>query len=95
MREAVDTFASALRMQKLVGGGGPQMEKELPYLLYANNATELCASVDELVLVMYAAVMPHLLSTKGLIPEVPGVDAWPWALGYSVFLRFGRRGELQ
>jgi hypothetical protein len=95
LREAVDTFASALRMQKFVGGGGLQMEKELPYLLYANDATELCASVDELGLVMYAAVMPHLLSTKGLIPEVPGVDAWPWALGNAVFLRFERRGGAQ
>lgn len=95
LREAVDTFASALRMQKFVGGGGLQMEKELPYLLYANDATELCASVDELGLVMYAAVMPHLLSTKGLIPEIPGVDAWPWAFGNAVFLRFERRGEPQ
>lgn len=92
--EAVDNFATTLRMQKFVGGG-LQMEKELPYLLYANDATELCASVDELGLVMYAAVMPHLLSTKGLIPEVPGIAAWPWALGHAVFLRFERRGDPQ
>lgn len=95
LREAVDNFATALRMQKFVRGGGLQMEKEMPYLLYANDATELCASVDDLGLVMYAAVMPHLLSTKGLIPEVPGVGAWPWALGHAVFLRFERRGEPQ
>lgn len=95
LREAVDNFASALRMQKFVGSGGLPMEKELPYLLYANDATELCASVDELGLVMYAAVMPHLLSTEGLVPEVPGVEAWPWALGHAVFLRFERRGEQQ
>jgi hypothetical protein len=95
LREAVGSFASALRMQKFVGAGGFQMEKELPYLLYANDATELCACVDELGLVMYAAVMPHLLSTKGLIPEVPGIEAWPWALGNAMFLRFARRGVQQ
>ena len=53
------------------------------------------AAVDELGLVMYAAVMPHLLSTKGLVPDVPGIDAWPWALGNAVFLRFEHRGEAQ
>ena len=95
LRSAVDTFASALQMQKFVGGGGLQMEDELPYLLYANDATELCASVEGLGLVMYAAVMPHLLPIKGLIPEATGVDVWPWALGHSVFLRFERRGEAQ
>ena len=93
LREAVDNFASALRMQKFVGAGGLPMENELPYLVYASDAAELCASVDELGLVMYAAVMPHLLSTKGLVPEVPGIDAWPWALGNAVFLRFERGGE--
>jgi hypothetical protein len=95
LRDAVDNFGTALRMQKFVGGGGMQMEKEMPYLLYANDATELCASVDELGLVMYAAVMPHLLSTKGLVPEVPGIEAWPWALGNAVFLRFERPGDQQ
>jgi hypothetical protein len=95
LRDAVDNFGTALRMQKFAGGGGLQMEKEMPYLLYANDATELCASVKALGLVMYAAVMPHLLSTKGLVPEVPGVNAWPWALGSAVFLRFERRGDEQ
>lgn len=92
LREAVDNFASALRMQKFVGAGGLPMDKELPYLVYASDAAELCGSVDELGLVMYAAVMPHLLSTKGLVPDVPGIKAWPWALGNAVFLRFERRG---
>lgn len=95
LREAVENFGTALRMQKFVGGAGLQIEKELPYLLYANDATELCASVNELGLIMYAAVMPHLLSTKDLVPDVPGINAWPWAFGNAVFLRFERRGEPQ
>jgi hypothetical protein len=93
LREAVDNFGTALRMQKFVAAGGLPMEKEMPYLLYAHDATELCACVDELGLVMYAAVMPHLHSTKGLLPEGPGADAVPWAFGNAVFLRFERRGD--
>ncbi|MES2229232.1 MAG: hypothetical protein V4540_15910 [Pseudomonadota bacterium] len=46
-------------------------------------------------MVMYAAAMPHLLSTKDLLPVVPGVDMWPWAIGNAVFLRFERRGDEQ
>ncbi|MDT4845768.1 hypothetical protein FQZ97_797640 [compost metagenome] len=95
LRDAVDNFASGLRMQKFVGAGGLSMQSELPYLVYASDAAELCGSVDELGLVMYAAVMPHLLSTKGLISETPGVEAWPWALGNAVLLRFERQGEPQ
>ncbi|MCY1221714.1 hypothetical protein D9M72_337830 [compost metagenome] len=91
----MDNFASGLRMQKFVGAGGLSMQSELPYLVYASDAAELCGSVDELGLVMYAAVMPHLLSTKGLISETPGVEAWPWALGNAVLLRFERQGEPQ
>lgn len=88
LREAADDFASGVRMQKLAGGALP-MEKELPYLVYANGAEEFRATVDELGFVMYAAAMPHLLSTKGILPDTP--NTWPWALGAAIFLRFERR----
>lgn len=58
LRDAVENFATAIRMNQFVGSGGLQMDKELPYLLYANDATELCAVTSELGLVMDAAVMP-------------------------------------
>jgi hypothetical protein len=92
LHEALDQFGSGLRMQKIVAGGGFPMEKELPYLVYASDAQELFGAVRELGLTMYAAVMPHLLSTKGLLPETPGLPPmWPWALGNAIFLRFERK----
>lgn len=94
LRKAIEEFGTDLRMQKFMTGA-PQGEHELPYLVYAAQAEEFRATVAELDLVMYAAAMPHLLSTKGLLPDVPGVDMWPWAIGNAVFLRFERRGGEQ
>lgn len=91
LRKAVEEFSSGLHLQKFAGGA-LQMEQELPHLVYASDAEQFRATVDELGLTMYAAAVPHLLSTKGLIPEVPGVNMWPWAIGHALFLRFERRG---
>ncbi|MCE9659936.1 MAG: hypothetical protein K8R60_15350 [Burkholderiales bacterium] len=91
LRKAVEEFGTGLRMQKF-SSGALRSEQELPYLLYASEAEQFRATVDELGLVMYAAAVPHLLSTKGLLPEVPGANMWPWAIGHAVFLRFERRG---
>ena len=68
------------------------MEDELPYLVYAHDAQELRLSADALGLVMYVAVLPHLYSTKGLLPEIPGVKTWPWAMGHAIALRFEHAG---
>lgn len=92
LRKAVEEFSSGLRMQKFVSGA-LQMEQELPYLVYASEAEQFRATVDEMGLTMYAAAVPHLLSTKGLLPEVPGVNMWPWAIGHALFLRFERHVE--
>jgi Glyoxalase superfamily protein len=94
LRKAVEEFSSGLRMQKFVGGA-LQIEQELPYLLSASEAEQLRATVDELGLVMYAAAVPSLYSTKGLLPELPGIKSWPWAIGHALFLRFERRGGAQ
>jgi len=93
LREAVDEFGTTLRMQKLVAGGGLPMEKELPYLLYASDAEQFRATADELGFIAYAAVVPHLVSTKDILPDSP--NSWPWALGTAIFLRFERRGGVQ
>jgi hypothetical protein len=93
LREAVDEFGTTLRMQKLAAGGGLGMEKEMPYLLYASDAEQFRSTVGELGLVTYAAVVPHLVSTKDILPDSP--NSWPWALGTAIFLRFERRGGVQ
>lgn len=92
LRKAVEEFSDGLRMQKFIAAGGFQMEQELPHLVYASEAEQFRATVDELGLVMYAAAVPHLHSTKGILPDVPGVKTLPWALGNALFLRFERSG---
>lgn len=92
VQKAVDEFANALHMHKMVDAGALPMEDELPYLLYANDAQELRMSADALGMQMYVAVSPHLFSTKGMLPEVPGVKTWPWAFGHALLVRFERKG---
>ncbi|MBY4714900.1 hypothetical protein [Burkholderia cepacia] len=89
LREAVDAFGDGLRMQ-MMAASRKLTENELPYLVYAYEPAELLAKVSGLGLKMYAAVIPHLLSTKGLLPESP--DVWPWASGNALFLRFEHPG---
>lgn len=95
VHKAVDEFASGLHLHKMVAAGAMPMETELPYLVYANDALELRMSVEALDLQMYVAVSPHLISTKGLVPEVPGVKSWPWAFGHALIVRFERKGDAQ
>jgi hypothetical protein len=79
----------------MVAAGVLPMENELPYLVYANDALELRMSAEALGLQMYVAVSPHLFSTKGLVPDVPGVKTWPWAFGHALIVRFEREGVAQ
>lgn len=95
LQKAVDDFASALHVQKMVSAGGLPMKDERPYLVYANDAQELRLSAEGLGMRMHVAVSPHLISTKGLIREVPGIKAWPWAFGHALLVRFERKGAAQ
>ncbi|RDU98928.1 hypothetical protein DWV00_11835 [Trinickia dinghuensis] len=93
IREAIREFSDGLRVQKIAIGGGIAAEQEPPHLVYAYEAEQLRASIEELGLTMYAAAVPNLISTKGILPDLP--DSWPWALGNALFLRFERRGGVQ
>ncbi|MFM0328960.1 hypothetical protein [Paraburkholderia strydomiana] len=93
IREAISEFSDGLRMQKFAAGGGIAREQELPHLVFAYEGEQLRASIEASGLVMYAATVPNLISTKGILPDVP--NAWPWALGNALFLRFERRGDVQ
>jgi hypothetical protein len=95
VHKAVDEFAGALHVQKMVAAGALPLENELPYLVYANDAQELRMSAETLGMQMYVAVSPHLISTNGLLPEVPGVNTWPWAFGHALMVRFVREGVAQ
>jgi hypothetical protein len=95
VHKAIDEFAGALHVQKMVAAGALPMENELPYLVYASDAQELRMSAEALGMQMYVAVSPHLISTNGLLPEVPGVKTWPWAFGHALMVRFVREGAAQ
>lgn len=93
--KAVDEFASGLHLHKMVSAGAMPMANELPYLVYASDAQELRMAAEACGLLMYLAVSPHLTSTKGRIPEVPGIKSWPWAVGHALIVRFERKGDAQ
>lgn len=95
LHKAVDDFASGLNLQKMSAAGAIHVESELPYLVHANDAQELRMSTEALGLKLYVAVSPHLFSTEKLLPAVPGVKSWPWALGHALLLQFVRRGDAQ
>ena len=95
LREAVDTFASALHMHQLIASNGLTMEQELPYLLYASDAEEFRASVDALGLVMHVAVMPHLFPIPEQFTKETGIEAWPWAFGHVLYARFAMAEDVR
>lgn len=95
LRSAVHEFSQALQFQKLVETGSLTLDEEMPHLVYASDAQELRTTIEELGLNMYAAVSPHLTSTKGLLPETSETKTWPWALGHAVLLHFERKEASQ
>lgn len=94
LRSAVEEFASSLHTQKMLTGGGMQMEDELPHLVWATDAEDIRLAADTLGLAMYAATVPHLIAMEGLA-QVPGIKAWPWAFGNALYFRFVDAGGAQ
>lgn len=96
LRAALEEFAGGLHAQKMLTNGGLLVaDNELPHLVWAVEAEEFRLTVEGLGLVMHAAIVPHLHSTLGILPEVPGVRTWPWAFGNALFLRFEREGGVR
>jgi hypothetical protein len=93
LRDAIEEFATSIRMQKLGASGFFSEENPLPYLVYAGDGEELRATAERLDLNMYAATVPHLQSTEGILEKMPNV--LPWALGHALFLHFERCGGVQ
>lgn len=95
LRTAIEEFAGGLHTHKMLTAGGLQMEDELPHFVLATEAEDLRLAAEALELAVYAATIPHLHSTKGLLPDMPGITAWPWAFGNALFLRFVNAGSAQ
>ncbi len=73
VREAVADFGASLRVRKMNLVNQDSDPDPLPYLVFASDAEELRLQLDSLGLIMYVGVMPHLLSTEGLIEKLPNV----------------------
>lgn len=85
VKDAIEDFATSIRLRTLQAGGQLVDRKDpLPYLVYASDGEELRLKLEEQGLVMYAGVIPHLFSTKGVIEE--SENMWPFAIGNSLFL---------
>ena len=87
---AVDTFARSLGVQKMIAAAALPMQNDLPYLVYASEAQELRLTAESLGMRLYVAVAPHLISTAGMLIDVPGAKQWQWAFGHALQVRFER-----
>ena len=67
-----------------------QTEDPVPDLVYGNDGEELMAKLDELGLVAYVGVMPHLRKIPKEADLQPG--SWPYAFGHSLYLDIDVRG---
>jgi predicted ABC-class ATPase len=66
------------------------IDDPLPDLVYGNDGEELMAKLDELGLVAYVGVMPHLRKIPKEADLLPG--SWPYAFGHSLYLEIELRG---
>lgn len=92
VREAIADLSTSMQLQKLTATGKVmKSDPPLPYLVYASEGEELRLKLEQHNLIMFAGVMPHLISTAGLVEKQAGM--WPFALGNSLFLDIDFREE--
>lgn len=85
IRDAIEDFSASIRVQKMQQMGQLiDPDDPLPYLCYAGDGEELRMKLEELGLEMYVGVMPHLVSTEGVIEKLPGM--WSYAFGHAIYL---------
>ena len=80
IKEAIEQLSGSLLLRL----GAMPMDEPLPDLVYGSDGEELRATLDDLNLVAYVGVMPHLRK----VPQVDDTssDLYPYALGHSLFL---------
>lgn len=89
VRDAIEDFSASVRLQKLQQAGQLIDPNEpLPYLCYAGDGEELRLKLEELGLELYVGVMPHLISTEGIVEKLP--NAWSYAFGHAIYLDIDR-----
>jgi len=92
IRDAIEDFSASIRIQKLQQAGQfVDPNDPLPYLCYASDGEELRLKLEQLGLEMYVGVMPHLISTEGVIEKLPNM--WSYAFGHAIYLDIDRFEE--
>lgn len=92
IRDAIEDFSASIRIQKMQQlGQFVDRDDPLPYLCYAGDGEELRLKLEALGLEMYVGVMPHLISTEGVIEKLPNM--WSFAFGHAVYLDIDRIEE--
>ena len=59
-------------------------EDPLPDLVYSSDAEELNTALENMGLVAYVGITPHLATIPKEVELPP--DSVPWAMGYSLFV---------
>lgn len=92
IRDAIEDFSASIRIQKMQQlGQFTNHDDPLPYLCYACDGEELRLKLEELGLEMYVGVMPHLISTEGVVEKLPNM--WSYAFGHAIYLDIDRIEE--
>lgn len=92
IRDAIEDFSASIRLQKMQQLGQLiDPDDPLPYLCYAGDGEELRLKLQALGLEMYVGVMPHLISTEGVMEQLPGM--WSFAFGHAMYLDIDRIEE--
>lgn len=92
IRDAIEDFSASIRIQKMQQLGQLTTPNDpLPYLCYAGDGEDLRLKLADLGLEMYVGVMPHLISTDGVVEKLPGM--WSYAFGHAIYLDIDRIGE--
>lgn len=92
IRDAIEDFSASSRIQKLQQlGQFTNPDDPLPHLCYASDGEELRLKLEALGLEMYVGLMPHLISTEGVIEKLPNM--WSFAFGHAIYLDIDRIEE--
>ncbi|CAJ0700294.1 MULTISPECIES: glyoxalase superfamily protein [Burkholderiaceae] len=89
IRDAIEDFSTSIRVHKMQQlGQFIDPNDPLPYLCYAGDGEELRLKLEALGLEIYVGVMPHLISTEGVVEKLPGM--WSYAFGHAIYLDIDR-----
>ncbi|WP_029046408.1 glyoxalase superfamily protein [Cupriavidus sp. amp6] len=91
IREAVEDLADSLRVRNLTASGTLfshiSSDDQLPQLVYGQDGEELRLKLEELGLILYASVLPHLFPMEGMSERLPAMEnVAPYAFGNSLYL---------